>query len=276
MPGPIPSAEGFVAASHAPPRTAASTMPGPVPVLGAALPVLGPRAEPAGAALGRPRRRLALGLGLAAALLSAAAIIVAVAPSSTQPSGQPPVLADRSVQPDSTTPSLVPTPRAQPEAADPEAEHEPSGAASAAEGTDEVVAVATPPDEVEPSVDPPRTRARRSRRRARKASPEANAPEDEATPTPVASSAKPSPPSATELLRKAEAALARGDADDAYRLAARSRRTRASHDASAVMARAACRMGDTDKAKQALRALPLLQRAGVRRDCRQSGSRIGL
>src|SRR5690606_12048463 len=45
MPGPIPSAEGFVAASHAPPRTAASTMPGPVPVLGAALPVLGPRAE---------------------------------------------------------------------------------------------------------------------------------------------------------------------------------------------------------------------------------------
>lgn len=42
------------------------------------------------------------------------------------------------------------------------------------------------------------------------------------------------------------------------------------------MAKAACRTGNVDAAKSALRQLPVLDRSTVRRDCRQTGNPIGL
>jgi len=43
-----------------------------------------------------------------------------------------------------------------------------------------------------------------------------------------------------------------------------------------VMARAACRTGDAEKAKQAAKAVPLRDRGPIRRECRKNGTRIGL
>ncbi|MCA9711371.1 MAG: hypothetical protein KDK70_36365 [Myxococcales bacterium] len=139
------------------------------------------------------------------------------------------------------------------------------------------VADATPVDEIEPEVEAEPQRRRRGRRRRREPEPEVFEPEPEPEPEPVArQEPRPEPPSATELLRQAESALERGDAGEAYRLALRSHRARQSAKASAIMARAACRTGETEKAKQALKSVPLRDRSTIRRDCRQNGSRIGL
>ena len=101
-------------------------------------------------------------------------------------------------------------------------------------------------------------------------------PEPESDPEPPPPRPKPRPPSASALLGQARSALANGEYACAYRLAQRSNGVSPSSDAVATMARAACRRDDKDAALSALRQLPLLERAPVRRDCRKAGSRIGL
>jgi hypothetical protein len=81
---------------------------------------------------------------------------------------------------------------------------------------------------------------------------------------------------AAAALFDGEVALRLGDAKQAYRIAKRSRRTGAHEGAASLVPRSACRIGERDEAKHALRDLPLLERGAVRRDCRRSGSPIGL
>jgi hypothetical protein len=144
----------------------------------------------------------------------------------------------------------------------------------AVESTEVVVADATPLLE-SALEDAPRKRSRRRRRAEPPPQPVADA-QPEPTPAPPAPKPKPKPPSAGALLAKAESALARGDADTAYRLASRSHAAKKSDGALALMARAACRKGDAGAAKAAVKQLPLRERGAVRKDCRKNGSRIGL
>jgi hypothetical protein len=142
-----------------------------------------------------------------------------------------------------------------------------------------LLAIVTPIAEIEPQLTPapqPR-RSQRSRHRTRRP---AAAPV-ETTAAPAIEPERTTPPerkpaSAAQLLRAGEDALADGDAEQAYQLAKRSHRARSHEDAASLVARSACRIGETDAAKHALKELPLLGRSAVRRDCRRSGSRIGL
>jgi hypothetical protein len=140
--------------------------------------------------------------------------------------------------------------------------------------------VANPDEEVvlelEPSAQP--RRAHRARRRGHAPTVTVMDTTPEPTPAPRRSSStrRPRPVSAEELLFDGEVALRLGDAKQAYRLAKRSRDSGAHTDAASLVARSACRIGERDEAKQALRDLPLLERGAVRRDCRRSGSRIGM
>ena len=77
-------------------------------------------------------------------------------------------------------------------------------------------------------------------------------------------------------MKQAGAALARGNAKEAFRLASRSHRKKATDEAAALMGRAACRTGNKEAAKAALKLLPLGQRGSIRSDCRRNGTRIGL
>jgi hypothetical protein len=140
----------------------------------------------------------------------------------------------------------------------------------------EIVAIVEDtPQVLDESSEPPR---RRSRRRARPAPvlETSSQPEPEPEPEPPPPRAKPRPPSASALLQQARSALTDGDFAAAYRLARRSQATSGSNDALELMTRAACRRDDKASALAALRQLPLLDRAPVRRDCRRAGSRIGL
>ncbi|MCA9652620.1 MAG: DUF4388 domain-containing protein [Myxococcales bacterium] len=71
------------------------------------------------------------------------------------------------------------------------------------------------------------------------------------------------------LLGRARAAYASGQGAAAYRLALRSQRARPSEGAAELMTLAACQMGDSARAFDALRAVPLLRRAGVRAQCKR-------
>jgi hypothetical protein len=140
----------------------------------------------------------------------------------------------------------------------------------------EIVAIVEDtPQVLDESSEPPR---RRSRRRARPAPvlETSSQPEPEPEPEPPPPRAKPRPPSASALLQQARSAFTDGDFAAAYRLARRSQATSGSNDALELMTRAACRRDDKASALAALRQLPLLDRAPVRRDCRRAGSRIGL
>jgi hypothetical protein len=136
-----------------------------------------------------------------------------------------------------------------------------------AEGVEPVAELATPRP------------ARRWRRARQVAEPEPleDTPEPEAEPAPRPTPLpKPAPPSASALLDQARAALRRGDHEAALRLARRSHASSPSEEAMTIAAQAACRAGDTESAKNAIKQLPLLQRAKVRRECRRDGSPIGL
>jgi hypothetical protein len=155
---------------------------------------------------------------------------------------------------------------------------EPSTDAAPLPSSNAMLAVATPTEVIEPALEPaPQPR------RSRRARPRSHAPAvvqdaaPEPTPTPERSSKRRSrTASAEELLHDAEVALALGDAKEAYRLARKSRATGEQADAASLVARSACRIGERDEARRALKDLPLLERGAVRRDCRRSGSRIGL
>lgn len=83
------------------------------------------------------------------------------------------------------------------------------------------------------------------------------------------------PADAASLLAEARRAYAAGQGATAYRLAARSQALRPTADAAEVMTLAACQQHRLDAAAEALRAVPLLRRGGVRSTCKQAhGVRI--
>ena len=244
-----------------------------------------PRREAVVAAPASARRRIALALGAAAALVLAVGLTASPTASSrteqdvardglalatnlvdpasalvqTWTSAAAPVEATTQV-PSTVAPALVaPLPSADSRLA---------------------LAVTSPVDAIAPALEPAPQPRRARRARHRGYAPAVTEVETTTEPTPAprrsSSSRRPRPASAEELLFDGEVALRLGDAKQAYRLAKRSRNTGAHADASSLVARSACRIGERDEAKQALRDLPLLERGAVRRDCRRSGSRIGL
>ncbi|MEM9454714.1 MAG: hypothetical protein AAGF11_11080 [Myxococcota bacterium] len=225
-------------------------------------------------AFDEPRRskRGIVVLGVAAALLLLVGSLVWLPLGDDTPEPPAPTIASGPEQPRSLAsnaapiepdPDPEPDPNVQPK---PESESEP-----------ELLAVAdATPIVGEPSLDPPRRNRRTRKRRRRSRSTPAPTVESKPEPKPPKPKPKPKPPSPADLLRQAKSALARGDAARAYRLAARSNQGQRSAEASSVMARAACRTGQTDRAKQALKAVPRRDRSSIRRDCRQNGTRIGV
>jgi hypothetical protein len=226
-----------------------------------------------------PRKTIALALGAAASLL----LLVGVADSPTAAPAQPAPMHDGLLAADLQAPlsELIsawtsPQPR---DAASPKPSQAQIPATTPMPSHDELLAVALPPEEVAPGLEPvpqPR-RSRRARHRAH--GPVTPVVETTPAPTPEPERATPRtrrPASAAQLLRAGEDALARGDAERAYRLAKRSHRAATHEDAASLVARSACRIGERDEAKRALKELPLFGRSAVRRDCRRSGSRIGL
>lgn len=155
-------------------------------------------------------------------------------------------------------------------------------ASEAAPSRAELVALAVtgPALEVEPQLVPAKPRAPR---RARPRNP-AHASEAASPPPPPPRAAVERTKSSRtrrsdtpeRMLWDGEVALALGDAEGAYRLATRGRDQGARSDAASLVARSACRIGERDEAKRALRDIPLLERGSVRRDCRRNGGRIGL
>lgn len=230
----------------------------------------------------RPWRRLATSLGMAASLLLAVGI--ASSTGSAPPAEQAPAPEQVQIAADlrasfatlvSAWASLgTPAEVAQPE---------PSPAETHGELPNEgllALAVANPTEATVPRLEPA-PQPRRSRRARHRTHASLAAAEVDTTParTPAAersSLRRRRPLSAAALLHDGEVALALGDAEQAYRLAKRSRDAGERADASSLVARSACRIGERDEAKQALRDLPLLERGAVRRDCRRSGGRIGL
>jgi hypothetical protein len=88
---------------------------------------------------------------------------------------------------------------------------------------------------------------------------------------------KPDAPSASQLLKQARSAYQAGKGSSAYGLASKSNRMTPSGEAAEVMALAACLMKDADKAKSALKNVPLLRRGSVRTACKNKHDvRVGL
>jgi len=82
--------------------------------------------------------------------------------------------------------------------------------------------------------------------------------------------------SADNLLNSAKTAYRRGDVASAHRLASESNAKKSSVAAVSIMTRAACRLNDEAKAKDAFNRLPVAERNVIRRECRQYGVRVGL
>jgi hypothetical protein len=93
--------------------------------------------------------------------------------------------------------------------------------------------------------------------------------EGDGKPEPAAPKAD-APASAEKLLEQARAAYKAGKGSTAYSLAAKSNRLSPSGDAAEVMALAACQMHDADKAKAALKNVPLFRRGPVRSTCKST------
>jgi hypothetical protein len=83
--------------------------------------------------------------------------------------------------------------------------------------------------------------------------------------------------SAAKLLKQARSAYNAGKGSTAYSLASKSNRMEPSGEAAEVMALAACQMKDADKAKSALKTVPLFSRGTVRSTCKtKHGVKLGL
>jgi len=82
---------------------------------------------------------------------------------------------------------------------------------------------------------------------------------------------------AAKLLSRAKAAYRKGNSSSAYTLASKSNRLEPSTEAAELRVLAACQMNAPDKARNALWAVPLLRRTGVRSICKSKhGVRMGL
>lgn len=264
-----------LASSMAPPRRA-SVIVAPRPSVAPTLEARVLQAMASSHAPARPSRRgIGLVLGAAASLLLAIGVAASAGSS-------PETREDLSLAANLDEPvALVKAWMARTQPSEPAAVPmvEPAAEAAPLPFDGELLAVANPTEAIEPAIEPApqprRSRRARSRNHAPAAAAQDAAPESAPAPR-RSSTRKPRPVSAEELLFDGEVALRLGDAKQAFRLAKRSRDTGAHTDAASLVARSACRIGETDEAKQALRELPLLERGAVRRDCRRSGSRIGL
>ncbi|MCA9650859.1 MAG: hypothetical protein H6712_01340 [Myxococcales bacterium] len=108
----------------------------------------------------------------------------------------------------------------------------------------------------------------KSRSTSRKPKPTTDEPapiKDEPKTTPTSSS---KPATAQELLAEARTAYRKGQGSKAYTLAAKSNRMSPTGEAAELMTLAACQMKNVDKARSALKAVPLLQRGKVRGTCK--------
>lgn len=221
-----------------------------------------------------PRRRIALALGAAAALVLAVGI--AAAPTASPRIEHAAVHEGHALATHRVDPAVETLPPSSPSPAMP--------VLAAPVRSDEqrlALAVMRPTEAVAPVLEPTPPQPRRTRRAPRRGRvPTVAAVETSPEPTPAprrsSSSRRARPVSADELLFDGEVALRLGNAKQAYQLAKRGRHTGAHEDAASLVARSACRIGERNEAKQALRDLPLLERGAVRRDCRRSGSPIGL
>jgi hypothetical protein len=206
-----------------------------------------------------------------------AGVLIASGAGDDEPAELRPALANAS-----TTPAAEPASKTSPEPAREPVTVEPSTEPPAIDPvpptTPEVVAMIddTPSLADDAAADPAPRRRYKRRARAQPVQTSAPDPEPEREPELAAPKPRPKPPSATALLGQARAAYASGNHETAYRLARRSHSAGGSNDALVMMAKAACRNDDKDGALSALRQLPLLERAPIRRDCRKAGSRIGI
>ncbi len=129
--------------------------------------------------------------------------------------------------------------------------------------------------EVEAAAEP--TTARKSSGKSRGSKSSSNGGSSKEEPASEPKAASNDEPTAKSLLKQARSAYAAGKGSWAYSLAAKSNRMEATGDAAEVMTLAACLMNDPDKAKSALRAVPLLRRGSVRSTCKSKHDvRIGL
>jgi hypothetical protein len=92
--------------------------------------------------------------------------------------------------------------------------------------------------------------------------------ESKPAPTPTPAPKSDDAPSAEKLLKQARSAYNAGKGPTAYSLASKSNRMEPTGEAAEVMALAACQMHDAEKAKSALRTVPLFRRATVRSTCK--------
>ena len=98
-----------------------------------------------------------------------------------------------------------------------------------------------------------------------------------AKPEPTSTAKPEEAPTAAKLLKQARSAYNAGKGSTAYSLASKSNRMEPSGAAAEVMALAACQMKDADKAKAALRTVPLFTRTSVRNTCKNKhGVKLGL
>ncbi|MCA9648398.1 MAG: hypothetical protein H6712_06525 [Myxococcales bacterium] len=217
------------------------------------------------------RSRAIVWLSLAAALLLAIIGVAWLGGTSDEPTPEP-ALAQATVPeapPQTSPPAPEPAP---PEVTEPEPLEPPP---LEPDGELEPVPEAIPEPELDPS-PAPRSSSKRRRRRKSTPEPEPTFEEPDPEPAPVRPPPRPDPPSARELLGRAQSALRRGEAREAYRLASQSNRTRSSEDALTLMARAACTLGNEEDAKRAFKKVPLTHRGSIRRECRQLGVRVGI
>jgi hypothetical protein len=242
------------------PREAAETL-GPVAEIDAAPPeddepvVIRPRFRPS-------RAQIAVAGG---SLLLAVAVVAWFLPREEATPGletHPPVAAAPLPPAPEPVAAQPPAPAVEPEPSD-DLETEP-------------LALVLPPPSDETGVATEEKRRRRKRRR-RKTTPQVEQSDPPpAEDTPPRPKPKPAPPSAAELLRRANASYASGDTKSSFRLAKRSYKAAPTQAALRLMALSACRNGKGDAALSALRRLPLSKRGKVRRTCRKHGNPIPL
>lgn len=197
---------------------------------------------------------------------------VAAASIPVLPAPEPMPVAPPTVLPESPAPSVQPILEERPQP--------PAMVGASTEVDDEVTHAEASPVA--------RKTTRPMRRRARPAPPPPP-PEEEATavvddvpePEPVVAAAPTIPvverKTAASLFADATAAFDREDYESAFRLAMESRamQRRGEPELLRLIARSGCRIGQRDHAREAVRALPLLKRSSVRRECRREGERLG-
>lgn len=298
----VPPAEAAVEVkADGSPRASAVT---PFPAATSAAPLAFmevPVAAAPGAEAAAKRRGMLMGMGVmgtAAALALVAWLVlggddeptdpqVAAAPAATAEVPQPPAHAAPTVADEPTPPEPTPAASTGPHEALADsgdttgvAEAADTSAATADTGeTGDPEALGAEGDDAsEPEVVAMADGDKPSRRSAGgKPKPRAKADPQPAKEEPKAATKTEESLSAEELLKRARSAYASGKGSSAYSMASKSNRMRPSGDAAEVMALSACAMNDANKAKNALKNVPLLRRGGVRNTCKSKhGVKLGL